>query len=91
MDNIEFEILSAYEELDVKPSVSTEDVIVFRLEEMRFACLCPKKDSITSCAHIFALDVETFDQPHILLNEIDFEGNSTLDRKSTRLNSSHTS
>ncbi|WP_209345208.1 ThiF family adenylyltransferase [Flavonifractor sp. AGMB03687] len=78
MDNIAFEILSAYEELDVEPSVSTEDVIVFRLEEMRFAFLCPKKDSITSCAHIFALDVETFDQPHILLNEIDFEGNSTL-------------
>ena len=78
MDNIAFEILSAYEELDVEPLASSEDVIIFRLGEMRFAFLCPKKDSITSCAHIFALDAETFDQPHILLDEIDFEGNSDL-------------
>ena len=78
MDNIAFEILSTYEEIDVDPSTSTEDAIVFRLREMRFAFLCPEKDSITSSASIFALDNATFGQPHILLNEIDFKGNSVL-------------
>lgn len=84
MDNIAFDILSAYEELNVDSSVSTEDVIVFRLEEMSFAFLCPEKDITTSCALIFVLDATTFDQPHIMLNEIDFRGNSVLPKGNYR-------
>lgn len=78
MDNIALEILSAYEDINVETSVSTEDAIIFRLGEMRFALLCPEKDNITSCPVVFALDVTTFNHPHILLNEIDFKGNSVL-------------
>ena len=78
MDNIALEILSAYEDINVETSASTEDAIIFRLGEMRFALLCPEKDDITSYPFIFALDVTTCDQPHILLNEIDFKGNSVL-------------
>src|SRR5699024_9037216 len=51
---------------------------IFRLGEMRFALLCPEKDNITSCPVIFAMDVTTFNHPHILLNEIDFKVNSVL-------------
>lgn len=78
MDNTAFEILSTYEELDIEPPTSAEDTIIFRLKGMRFAFLCPKKDVVSSSALIFVLDFTTFDQPHILLDEIDFPGDAVL-------------
>ncbi len=78
MDNTAYVILSAYEELELEPPFPNDDVVIFKIGKMRFAFLCPEKDSITSYAVVFALDVATFDQPHILLEEVDFKGNAIL-------------
>lgn len=78
MDNTAFEIISSYEEFEVESSPATEDVVIFKFGARRFAYLCPEKDNIASSGSIFSLDDSTFDQPHILLREIDYQGSTLL-------------
>lgn len=78
MDNIAFGIISLYEELDVESSPEVEDVVIFRYGERRFAYLCPDREDISSVGIILALDDATYDQPHILLYELDYPGGSAL-------------
>ena len=78
MDNTAFEIISSYEEFQVESSPEMEDVVIFKFGTRRFAFLCPEKDNIASSGSIFSLDDATFDQPHILLREIDYKGSMLL-------------
>ena len=78
MDNTAFEIISSYEEFKIESSPDVEDIVLFRFEERRFAYLCPDREKPSSVGIIFALDDATFDQPHILLYEIDYAGSSSL-------------
>ena len=78
MDNIAYEIIASYEEFNIESSPTIEDAVIFRFGTRRFAYLSPEKDGISSNGCIFSLDDATFDQPHILLHEIDFAGNTVL-------------
>lgn len=78
MDNIAFEIISSYEEFTVESSPEVKDTVVFGLGERRFAYLCPIKEDPSSGGIVFSLDDTIFDQPHILLYEYDYPGNSIL-------------
>lgn len=78
MDNIAYEIIASYEEFNIESSPTIEDAVIFRFGTRRFAYLSPEKDGISSNGFIFSLDDATFDQPHILLHEIDFAGNTVL-------------
>ena len=78
MDNIAYEIIASYEEFNIESFPTIEDAVIFRFGTRRFAYLSPEKDGISSNGCIFSLDDATFDQPHILLHEIDFAGNTVL-------------
>ena len=78
MDNIAYEIIASYEEFIVESSPTTEDVVIFRFGTRRFAFISPEKEDHSSNGCIFSLDDATFDQPHILLRQIDFAGNTIL-------------
>ena len=78
MDNIAFEIISSYEQISVESSPDIEEVIIFSYGERRFAFICPEKDDPASSGCMLTLNDTLFNQPHILLREIDFEGCSTL-------------
>lgn len=78
LDNIAFEIISSYEEFTVESSPEVKDTVVFGLGERRFAYLCPIKEDPSSGGIVFSLDDTIFDQPHILLYEYDYPGNSIL-------------
>lgn len=78
MDNIAFEIISSYEQISVESSPDIEEVIIFSYGERRFAFICPQKDDPASSGCMLTLNDTLFNQPHILLREIDFEGCSTL-------------
>lgn len=78
MDNTAFEIISSYEEITVESTSEARDVIVFSFGERRFAFLCPIREDPSSCSIIFSLDDTIFNQPHILLYEFDYPGNSIL-------------
>ena len=78
MDNTAFEIISSYEEFKIESSPDVEDIVLFRFEERRFAYLCPDREKPSSVGIICALDDATFDQPHILLYELDYAGSLTL-------------
>ncbi len=78
MDNIAFEIISSYEEIKVESSPEVEDIVIFRFGERRFAYLCPDKEDPSSAGMVCSLDDTIFDQPHILLYELDYAGDSSL-------------
>ena len=78
MDNIAFEIISSYEQLEIESFTDIEDVIIFKYGKRKFAFLCPEKGDASSNASVVVLDDFSFDQPHILLDEIDFVGNDIL-------------
>ena len=84
MDNTAFEIISSYEEITVESSPEVEDTVIFRFGERRFAYLCPDKQNPSSVGTICSLDDTTFDQPHILLYELDYAGDQTLPKGTYR-------
>ena len=78
LDNIAFKIISSYEQISVESSPEIENVIIFSYGERRFAFICPEKDDPASSGCMLTLNDTLYNQPHILLREIDFEGCSTL-------------
>ena len=79
MDNsIAKAILLSYEEIEVDELNSNDVIIIFKMCDRRFALWCPDKDDITSSVIVCVLDDATFDQPHIMLREFDFDGMSVL-------------
>ena len=79
MDNsIAKAILLSYEEIEVDEANSNDIVIIFKMCDRRFALWCPDRDDITSSVIVWVLDDASFDQPHIMLREIYFDGTSVL-------------
>lgn len=78
MDNVAYEIISSYEGIEVESSPDIEDIVVFKFMERRFAFLCPVIDNSASSGLLFVLDDASFDQPHIMLREIDYAGSCIL-------------
>lgn len=79
MDNsIAKAILLSYEEIEVDEANSNDIVIIFKMCDRRFALWCPDRDDITSSVIVWVLDDASFDQPHIMLREIYFDGASVL-------------
>ena len=78
LENIVYDIFTSYSEIEIESSPEVTNTVVFRLGERRFAYLCPHIDNITSSGLMFALDDISFDHPHIMLGEIDYQGDSVL-------------
>lgn len=79
MDNsIARAILLSYEEIEVDEANSNDIIIIFKMCDRRFALWCPDRDDITSSVIVCVLDDASFDQPHIMLREIYFDGTSVL-------------
>ena len=79
MDNsIAKAILLSYEEIEVDEPNSNDVIIIFKMCDRRFALWCPDQDDITSSVVVCVLDDDTFDQPHIMLREVYFDGTSVL-------------
>ena len=74
MDNVAYEIISSYEGIEVESSPDVVDTVVFNFMERRFAFLCPEIGNHASSGLLFVLDDTSFDQPHIMLREIDYAG-----------------
>lgn len=78
MDNVAYEIISSYEGINVESTPDIKDTVVFNFMERRFAFLCPEIDNSASSGLLFVLDDTSFDQPHIMLREIDYAGSCIL-------------
>lgn len=84
MDSIAFNIISSYREFEIESSSETKDLAIFKFKERRFVFLYPDKKDISSRGCIFSLDDTTFDQPHIMLREVDYPGTNTLPKGTYR-------
>ena len=76
--NIAKSILETYEEIIIDDFRSTDKAILFKLYDKQFALLCPEPENITSRAVICVVDESDFDYPHIMLGEVNIQGEEFL-------------
>lgn len=76
--NIAKYILETYDEITIEESRSNDNVIMFWLFDKLFALICPLRDDSTSKAIICVIDDKNFDYPHIMLDELEFDGSEFL-------------
>lgn len=76
--NIAKNILETYDEITIEESRSNDNVIMFWLFDKLFALICPLRDDSTSKAIICVIDDKNFDYPHIMLDELEFDGSEFL-------------
>ena len=75
--NLAKNILEAYPEITIDETRSNDKVVIFSLMKKTFALLCPDEQNPSSMAAILVMD-DDFDYPHIMLREIDFNGDDVL-------------
>lgn len=79
MDNLSArDILLLFEEITIDSSFSGETDVIFYINNKKFVLICPLEEMPSSQVLIFALDDDTYDRPHIMLSEIDYEGSVNL-------------
>lgn len=76
--NIAKNILETYDEITIEESRSNDNAIMFWLFDKLFALICPLRDDSTSKAIICVIDDKDFDYPHIMLDELEFDGSEFL-------------